>query len=124
MLIGVDLPVAPSRTGAACVEVAQRAGDYALCGALVQITLAPDGREADDVRVALLGVGQRPERASAVEDALRGKEPTAGLLREAAALAADQLTPLDDRQASPQFRKHLARVLVRRGLEQALARAA
>ncbi|HKP19629.1 MAG TPA: FAD binding domain-containing protein, partial [Gaiellaceae bacterium] len=64
ILTSVELPVAPPRTGAACVEVARRAGDYALCGALVQATRGPDG-SVEDVRVALIGVGRRPYRATA-----------------------------------------------------------
>lgn len=123
LVTAVELPVAAPRTGAACVELTQRAGDYAVCGALVQVTRgAGDG--VQDVRVALLGVGRRPVRAAAVEERLRGVAPTPQLLAEAAAYASDGLSPADDRQASAGYRRHLARVLVRRGLEQALERAA
>jgi carbon-monoxide dehydrogenase medium subunit len=119
VVTAVELPVAPARTGVACVELARRSGDYALCGALVQVSRGADGM-LEDVRVALLGVGRRPQRASAVEEAVRsGTAP-----EQAAALAADGLHPPDDAQASAAFRKHLARVLVRRGLELALERAA
>jgi aerobic carbon-monoxide dehydrogenase medium subunit len=123
IVTAVELPVAPPRTGTACVEVARRSGDYALCGALAQVTLATDGAVAD-ARVALLGVGQRPARAVAVEEELRGETPTADRLVAAAARAADGLSPADDAQATADYRRHLARVLVRRALEQALARVA
>jgi carbon-monoxide dehydrogenase medium subunit len=119
VVTAVELPVASARTGAACVELVRRSGDYALCGALVQVSRSVEGA-LEDVRVALLGVGRRPQRASAVEEAMRsGTAP-----ERAAALAADGLDPPDDAQASGAFRKHLARVLVRRGLELALERSA
>jgi carbon-monoxide dehydrogenase medium subunit len=119
VLTTVELPVAAPRTGVACVELARRAGDYALCGALVQVTRALEG-VVEDVRVALLGVGQRPYRATAVEEAVRaGAAPV-----EASALAADELDPPDDPQASASYRRHLSRVLVRRGLDLALERSA
>lgn len=123
IVMSVEFPTAPPRTGAACVEVVQRAGDYAVCGAVVQVSCTAAG-EIGDARVGLLGVGQRPERAAAVEERLRGEKPTADLLAEAAARASDGLSPAGDRQASAEYRRHLARVLVRRGLAQALERAA
>jgi carbon-monoxide dehydrogenase medium subunit len=105
------------------VEVAQRRGDYALCGAVVQVTR--DGDALADARVALFGVGQRPVRARSVEERLlAGDAPSGGLVRQAALRASDGLEPQTDRQASADHRRHLARVLVRRGLEQALELAA
>jgi carbon-monoxide dehydrogenase medium subunit len=115
----VELPSARSGTGAACMEVARRVGDYALCGSLAQVMRGSDD-EPEDVRVALFGVGSRPHRATGVEEAVRaGASPA-----EASALAADGLAPADDPQASASYRRHLARVLVRRALELAWERTA
>ncbi len=122
VLTEVELPAVTPRTGAACVEVARRAGDYALCGALAQVTLEEDGSVAE-ARVALIGVGQRPERARATEDALRGERPDSELVAAAASLAGDGLSPVDDVQATGAYRRHLARVLARRAVERALERA-
>jgi carbon-monoxide dehydrogenase medium subunit len=60
ILVAVALPAAPPRTGAACVEIAQRAGDYAACGAVAQVTLDDAGTIAQ-ARVALIGAGRRGE---------------------------------------------------------------
>jgi aerobic carbon-monoxide dehydrogenase medium subunit len=120
ILAEVELPAAPPRTGTACVEIARRAGDYAICGAVAQISLADDGAIAD-ARLALLGVGSRPYRARAVEAALAGAEP--GAIEDAAQTADDGLEPLADVNSSPDYKRHLARVVTRRALEQALGRA-
>lgn len=118
ILTAVELPAAPPRTGAACVEVERRAGDYALAGALVQATRGADGAVAD-VRVALIGVGRRPHRATASEEAVRAGAAPA----EAAAVAVDGLEVSSDAQTSASYRRQVARTLVRRGIELALERA-
>jgi carbon-monoxide dehydrogenase medium subunit len=65
--------------------------------------------------IALVNMGSVPLRATAVEEALAGGATAA----EAASHAADGLDPPADLNASPEFRSHLARVLVRRALEEA-----
>jgi carbon-monoxide dehydrogenase medium subunit len=119
VLTAVELPLAPPRTGWACVEIARRPGDYALCGAVCQVTRGDDGA-VSDARLALVAVGDRPVRAAAAERALVGGASTA----EAARHAVEGLSPSDDVQASAEYRVHLAGVVARRAFEQALARAA
>lgn len=68
--------------------------------------------------VALVNMGSTPLRATAVEEALAGGASPA----EAAAHASDGLDPPEDLNASPEFRRHLAEVLVRRALEEAASR--
>jgi aerobic carbon-monoxide dehydrogenase medium subunit len=121
VLTTVELPGAPARTGAACIELSRRAGDYALCGVLAQVTLE-DGLAAD-VRVALFGVGQRPVRARATEEIVRGEHPDTNRIAAAAEYAAEGLDPADDVQATASYRRHLARVLTRRALTVAQERA-
>ena len=58
-------------------------------------------------------MGSVPLRAAAVEDALRAAGDAAG----AAAHADEGTEPPDDLNASPDYRRHLSRVLVRRALE-------
>jgi carbon-monoxide dehydrogenase medium subunit len=66
-------------------------------------------------RVGLVNMDSRPVRAGAVEAAV-DRGVGAG---EAAALAADGIDPPDDPNASGEYRRHLARVLVRRALVEA-----
>jgi carbon-monoxide dehydrogenase medium subunit len=65
--------------------------------------------------VALVNMGPTPLRATAVEQALAGGAGAA----EAAEAAAEGTEPTADLNASPDYRRHLARVLVRRALEEA-----
>ena len=76
-----------------------------------------------DARVAFGGVADRPVWARAVEDALRGREPTAKVLAHAAQTARDALDPPSDAFVSGAYRRHVAGVLCRRALARAVARA-
>lgn len=85
----------------------RRAQDWAIVGALAV--------RNGTTRVALVNMGSTPLRASAVEAALA----SGASVEEAAQLAAEGTEPPSDLNASPEYREHLARVLVRRALEAA-----
>jgi carbon-monoxide dehydrogenase medium subunit len=69
--------------------------------------------------IGLVNMGPTPVRATAVEEALAGGASP----EEAASHAADGLDPPSDLNASPEYRRHLVQVLVRRALEEAATRA-
>ena len=80
----------------------------------------PATAPCEDVRIALTNMGSTPLRATAAEDALRGK----GARRRIAAAAeqaAEGTDPPGDLNATPDYKRHLARVLTRRALEEAAA---
>jgi carbon-monoxide dehydrogenase medium subunit len=85
----------------------RRAQDWAIVGALAVRNGA--------TRVALVNMGSVPLRAGGVEEALAsGASAT-----DAAERAADGTEAPGDLNATPEYREHLARVLVRRALEAA-----
>ena len=84
----------------------RRAQDWAIVGAVA-------ARVNGGTHVALVNMGSTPLRATGVEQALaQGASAT-----DAAARAAEGTEPTQDLNASPEYREHLARVLVRRALE-------
>ena len=85
----------------------RRAQDWAIVGCSV-IRNGTTG-------VALVNMGSTPLRATAVENALA----QGASAKEAAEFAADGTEPPSDLNATPDYRRHLARVLVRRALEAA-----
>jgi carbon-monoxide dehydrogenase medium subunit len=85
----------------------RRAQDWAIVGVAAVAGSRPG--------IGLVNMGPVPLRAGAVESALAGGASAA----EAAAHAADGLDPPADLNASPDYRRHLAQVLVRRALEEA-----
>ncbi|MBV9661374.1 MAG: xanthine dehydrogenase family protein subunit M [Acidimicrobiales bacterium] len=101
----------PKATGAAWSfqKFNRRAQDWAIVGVAAV--------RGDRTGVALVNMGPTPLRATPVEEALAGGASDA----EAAARAAEGLEPPEDLNASAEYRRHLAQVLVRRALEQARA---
>ena len=85
----------------------RRAQDWAIVGVAAWKLNGSSG-------IGLVNMGSTPVRASATEAALAGGASAA----DAAALAADGLEPPADLNASVEYRQHLARVLVRRALEE------
>jgi aerobic carbon-monoxide dehydrogenase medium subunit len=79
-----------------------------------------DNGTIGEARIGLTNMGSVPVRAPATESALTGVAPDADTLREAAAQAAEGTEPPGDQNAQPDYRRHLARVLTRRALEEAL----
>ena len=95
--------------------------DIAVVGVASQLTLA-NGR-CTKARIALAAVAPVPLRATAAEQALEGQAVTPDLIKRAADLAVDAARPISDQRGSADFRRHLVRVLARRTLTTALARA-
>jgi len=102
----------PKQAGAgwAYLKFNRRAQDWATVG--VAAVAANGG-----AKVALVNMGATPLRAGAVEQALASGADAAA----AAEQAAEGTSPPSDTNGSTEYREALARVLVRRALEQALA---
>ena len=81
---------------------------------------AGDG-SCEDVRVGLTHMGNVPLRATAAEEALRGRGLEPAAIADAAEQAAEGTEPPGDLNATPDYKRHLARVLTRRALEAAAA---
>lgn len=123
MLIEIELPATSPRTGWSFMEVAPRAGDYALMGVAALVTLDEKG-VCKEARLVYLNAGDGPVDANEAAKILEGEIP-GGKVIEAAAESASQreINPFGNIHASSEFQRHLARVLTRKALEQAFDRA-
>ena len=121
LLTGITVPVTRG-TGAALEEFSRRPGDFALVAVAVILAIDRRGR-VEHARVAVGGVGPAPVRLTAVEDALRGQEPTAEQIARVAAVARARIAANGDAFASAEYRKLLAGALTKRALARAITRA-
>ena len=123
LLTDVEIAHRPPRTGYAFDEMARRHGDFALLGVAAQVTVDTSGtcREA---RITLVNPGAGAERMTRAAQLLVGQKPNATLAEQAGEVAAADVTATGDVHASPEYRRQLARVMTRRVLERAFARAA
>jgi carbon-monoxide dehydrogenase medium subunit len=108
--------------GAGYAKFNRRVEDWAMVAACAAVRKGPDG-SCEDVRVGLTNVANVPLRATAVEQALRGGGLDAQALANAAEQAAEGTDPPEDLNASADYKRHLARVLTRRALEEAVTAA-
>lgn len=112
VLTEIRVPASGAGAGWAFQKFNRRAQDWAIVA--VAAVLA-DGNGVAAPGVGLVNMGPTPVRAAGVEDAL-GQGAS---IADAAARADEGTAPPDDLNASPDFRRHLSRVLVRRALESA-----
>src|SRR5579875_649495 len=96
----------------------RRAEDWAMVAVSALVKRGADG-SCEDVRVALTNMGATPLRASATEQALRGRPLEPDEIARAAAQAAEGTDPPADLNASADYKRHLARVLCERALREA-----
>ena len=92
----------------------RRTEDWAMVG--VCALVKADGGVCEDVRIGLTHMAGTPLRATAAEDALRGQPLDESHIAAAADLAAEGTEPLGDLNATPEYKRHLARVLCARAL--------
>jgi carbon-monoxide dehydrogenase medium subunit len=95
----------------------RRSEDWAMVA--VSALIKQTGDICEDVRVGMTNMGSVPLRARAVEEALRGQPLEADAITAAAEQAADGTDPPADLNATSDYKRHLARVLCRRALQEA-----
>lgn len=120
LLVEIRVPPVPPRTGWSFQEISRRHGDFALMGVAGLLTLRGDGAIE---QAGLVFCGATPHRATKIGQQLAGHRPETALFHDAADLAAAELEPESDIHASAAYRKEVAKVLARRALTQAAARA-
>jgi aerobic carbon-monoxide dehydrogenase medium subunit len=122
MLVEVELPLPPPRTGSCFLEVARRRGDFAIVGLAAMISL--DQRdECASVRLVFCGVGETPIDASSAADFLTGRALNEESFRDVAASAQTMIDPGGSVHATADYQRHVAGVLTERALRSAYRRA-
>ncbi|HET7271046.1 MAG TPA: xanthine dehydrogenase family protein subunit M [Rubrobacter sp.] len=96
----------------------RRAQDWAVVG--VAAVVERSNGSIGSARLGLTNMGSTPLRATAAENALAGAHPSS--VAEATSSADEGTSPSSDIAASAEYRRHLARVLSRRAVEEALSR--
>jgi carbon-monoxide dehydrogenase medium subunit len=121
MALGVEFPMPDDRTAGSYQKVERKVGDFATAAAAVQLSLNADGT-IRTAGVALSAAGACAVRVDAAEQLLAGQKPSAELIGAASDAAWQRSAPQADLRGTVEYKRHLAGVLVARGLRQALAR--
>jgi aerobic carbon-monoxide dehydrogenase medium subunit len=118
VLTEIRVPKLGTWKGWSYVKFNRRAQDWATVG-VAAITRREDGK-VEDAAIGLTNMGATPLRARAVEQALAGA--SVDDVATAVEVADEGTSPPSDPNGSAEYRRHLARVLTRRALEEALSR--
>lgn len=121
LLTDIEFPKLRPNTGWGFEEVARRSGDFAL--ACVAVTIVAVNGAVDEVKIAMMGVGETAMRALEAEAILTGRGLTDDSLDHAVASIRSAVEPNTDLHASSDYRRHLVGVLARRALLSAWDRA-
>ena len=123
ILVEIAIPPQAQNSGYAFIELARRHGDYAQVGVAAVIELDDVGI-CRDVRLVYLNVGEVPMVAAKASEMLVGQEATPELINEVVEVASRQeIDPIGDIHATAEYKRHLAAVLGKRTLQQAVSRA-
>jgi CO/xanthine dehydrogenase FAD-binding subunit len=123
ILVEIELPASPPRTGWSFMEVAPRAGDYALMGVAALVTLDQNGK-CEHAKLVYLNAGEGPVEAKESQKLLIGESVSDRLIEATASKASEtEINPFGNIHASPEFQRHLANVLTKKALKQATQRA-
>jgi carbon-monoxide dehydrogenase medium subunit len=122
MLMELELPAAPPRSGSCFMEVSRRRGDFAMMGVACTVSLDADGR-CTQARIALCNAGDGPVFAAQTSESLVGGAIDAARIADAAKLVQGEIEPGGSIHASKEFQRHLAGVLITRTVTMANKRA-
>jgi aerobic carbon-monoxide dehydrogenase medium subunit len=118
VLTEIRVPKLGPNTGWSYKKFNRRAQDWAVVG--VAAVVEKSNGNISAARIGLTNMGSTPLRASAAESALSGAD--ASSVAGATQSADEGTSPASDIAASSEYRRHLARVLSRRAVEEALSR--
>ncbi len=114
LLAAVRWPVPPPNSAGAFYKLGLRKAD-AISIVSVAVMVEGDGNGVcRQARIALGAVAPQPLRSHAAEELLRGQPLTTEGIAEAARLAAEATSPIDDIRGSATYRRRVIEVLVRR----------
>jgi carbon-monoxide dehydrogenase medium subunit len=123
LLVSIELPFRPHEGSSYLRQGSRRQLEIALACAASWVRIDPDSGHVTSARLCLGAVAPTPVLAPKAAAALLGKPPTDTTIAAAADLAPSEASPIDDFRGSAEYRNEIIRVLVRRTLETAVARA-
>jgi carbon-monoxide dehydrogenase medium subunit len=117
--IVTHLTIDVRKHGGIYVKLMRYAGED-LAQAAVGIVVHPEL----DYRVAFGAVAPTPFRCAQIEGALNGQELSDDLIAHVVAMVPDEISPITDMRATAEYRTHISKVMVERGLVAAVERLA
>ncbi len=117
LVTGVSLPLPEVPNGSCYVRLGRYEGED-----LAQVCLAILALADKTYRIAFGAVGPVPRRALQIEELLKGRGLSDRLISRAQKLVEEEISPITDIRATQEYRLHMSKVMLERGLRTAVAR--
>lgn len=114
---GVNVPLPQKKNGGSYVKLGRYNGED-----LAQVGIGILILEGNEYRIAHCAVGPVAARAKKIEQLLNGKLLSDSLIEEAKKLIEQEISPITDIRATKEYRIHMAKVMLERGLKAAVNR--
>jgi carbon-monoxide dehydrogenase medium subunit len=122
LITELRLQLSPAGSGGAYLKLERRAGDFAVVGVAVQLTVDARGM-CQEIGIGLSGVGPTPTKPTAAEAILRGSPLDEAAIDDAVRAIESAIDPVSDVRASAEYRRDMTGVYFRRALARARTRA-
>lgn len=114
---GVNVPLPNKKNGSAYVKLGRYNGED-----LAQVGIGILVLEGNEYRIAHCAVGPVSARARKIEQLLNGKTLNDSLIEEAKKLIEQEISPITDVRATKEYRIHMAKIMLERGLKASIDR--
>ncbi len=108
---GILIPCPVKKNGSAYVKLGRYNGED-----LAQVGIGILVLEGNEYRIAHCAVGPVSKRARKIEELLNGKSLNSQLIEEAKKLIEEEISPITDVRATKEYRLHMAKIMLERGL--------
>lgn len=122
LLVEIRIPRPGPGSGGAYIKIERKVGDYAISAVAVQLTM--HGDTVSTARIALTNVNAVPMRAFRAEQALIGQQLSDEVLEAVGHEAGQECDPWADLRGTVEYKRDLTRVVTKRTIRKAAARAA
>lgn len=123
ILTEIQLPPLVARTGVVYMKFSTIEAGIKIVSTSISMILDSDKVTCRDARIVMSAVAPVPFNARKAGELLIGKKINDDLIAEAAQLASEETNPTSDVHASVEFRREIAKVLVRRAIKEAFEKA-
>lgn len=119
----IQLPPPAPHTGVIYMKFSTIEAGIKIVSTSVSVTIDPGTMTCKDARIVMSAVAPVPFNAKKARELLMGKKINDLLIEEAAQLASEETNPTSDVHATAEYRREIAKVLVRRATKQAFEKA-
>lgn len=114
---GINIPLPSKKNGSCYIKLGRYNGED-----LAQVGIGILVLDGNEYRIAHCAVGPVSARARKIENLLNGKQLNEKLIEDAKKLIEEEISPITDIRATKEYRLHMAKVMLERGLKTAVDR--